>query len=71
MDTAKFYVGISKCGCVSAMLVDDESTTPKEIAQFARRMGRTFRTVEHRELDLEKVRSVFDSCPHHGAKAND
>ena len=47
-----FYVGIGQCGCVRASLVDDEHTTPGEIAAFARRqksMKRTMRHVETKE----------------------
>ena len=42
-----FYVGIGKCGCVRGALVDDEDTTPKEVAEFARRQQQAKRTMRH------------------------
>ena len=46
-----FYVGIGECGCVRAALVDDQDTTPAEVAQFARRQQRMKRTMRHVETD--------------------
>jgi len=47
-----FYVGIAACGCVRGALVDDEETTPKEIAEFARRQQKLKREMRHvEELD--------------------
>lgn len=60
----KFYVGIRSCGCITAALVDDEKTTPKEIAQFAREMHKTKRRMEHRELAQGEFSATFAPCPH-------
>ena len=46
-----FYVGIGECGRVRAALVDDQDTTPAEVAQFARRQQRMKRTMRHVETD--------------------
>lgn len=46
---AKFYVGIAECGCVRAAQVDDEQTTAKEVAEFARRQQQKGRTMAHVE----------------------
>lgn len=48
-----FYVGKRSCGCITAALVDDDKTTPDEIAEFARSMKGTQRRVEHLSLPLE------------------
>ena len=42
-----FYVGIATCGCVRGALVDDEDTTPKEVAEFARRQQQAKRQMKH------------------------
>lgn len=60
----KFYVGISGCGCITAALVDDEKTTAKDIAQFARDMHKTKRRMEHRELAQPEFSAMFAPCPH-------
>ncbi len=57
-----FYVGVKKCGCITATLVDDSTTKPKEIADFAREMQKTNRRVEHRELTFEEFKEVFTRC---------
>ena len=67
MDTEekrKFYVGIKACGCITAALVDDEKTTPKDIAEFARDMHKTKRRMEHRELTQPEFAASFTPCPH-------
>lgn len=49
-----FYVGIAVCGCERAWLIDDDETTPKEIAEFARRQQKMKRTMKHVEkMNLE------------------
>jgi hypothetical protein len=59
--TRKFY----DCGCISAMLVDDELTTPKEIAEFAGRMAKTKRRMEPREVSSDDDRiALFARCSH-------
>jgi hypothetical protein len=61
----KFYVGVRpECGCHTAMLVDDEQTSPKEIARFARDMAKTKRVVRHVELTREEYMATFRPCPH-------
>lgn len=49
MSNHKYYVGIAACGCVRALLIDDEKTTAKEIADFARRQAQMKRRMEHRD----------------------
>lgn len=46
---AGFYVGIAKCGCERAWLVDGDKTTPQEIAEFARRQKSAKRHMTHAE----------------------
>ena len=41
----RFYVGVKDCGCITATLVDDSITKPKEIADFAREMEKTGRRI--------------------------
>ena len=60
----KFYVGITECGCITAALVDDEKTTAKEIAQFARDMHKTKRRMEHRELSQPEFAAMVAPCAH-------
>lgn len=57
-----FYVGVKVCGCITACLVDDESTTPKEIAEFAREMYKTNRKMKHIELTEEEFLASFKKC---------
>ena len=57
-----FYVGVKRCGCITATLVDDSTTRPKEIADFAREMEKTGRRVEHRELTLDEFKAAFKRC---------
>ena len=58
----RFYVGVKDCGCITATLVDDSITKPKEIADFAREMQKTNRRVEHREMTLDEFKDVFKRC---------
>lgn len=60
----RFYVGIRPCGCVTAVMVDDEDTTPKDIAEFARDMQKSKRRMEHREWTREEYRESFKHCTH-------
>lgn len=64
MSASNFYVGISECGCISAMLVDDNDTTAKEVADFARRMQRTKRRMQHRIVTPSEREQLFKPCPH-------
>lgn len=49
-----YYVGIAKCGCERAWLIDDDETTAKEIADFARRQQQMKRSMKHVErMNLE------------------
>ena len=61
-DTKPFYVGVRSCGCVTAAMIDDDTTTPEEIAQFARDMAKSGRRVEHRALTLEEFQQSFVQC---------
>jgi hypothetical protein len=63
-ETRPFYVGVSECGCVTAMLVDDDKTTPKEIGDFARRMSKSKRRMEHRTVTIDDFGRFFQPCPH-------
>ena len=58
----RFYVGVKDCGCITATLVDDSITKPKDIADFAREMQKTNRRVEHREMTLDEFNDVFKRC---------
>lgn len=51
MTTHCFYIGIAECGCVRGALIDDERTTPEEVADFARRQQQMKRQIRH----VEKV----------------
>lgn len=42
-----YYIGIAECGCERAWLIDDEDTTPKEIAEFAKRQAKMKRRMVH------------------------
>lgn len=58
-----FYAGVRPCGCMTAMLVDDEKTTAKELASFARDMAKTGRTVKHVEFSsFDAYRDAFGPC---------
>lgn len=60
----KFYVGVRPCGCVTATLRDDNDTTPKEIAEFARHMHKSGRRMEHMEITQEELIATFKPCHH-------
>jgi hypothetical protein len=65
METRRFYFGVRECGCVTAALVDDELTTAAEIADFARRMAKTKRRVQHREVTTGELESLMTKdCGH-------
>ena len=63
-ETRPFYIGISKCGCITATLVDDENTTAKEIAEFARSMQKTKRRMSHRNFTKDEFLTQFKLCEH-------
>lgn len=66
MDSNAFYVGIAECGCIRALLVDDEHTTPDEIASFAKRQKKMKRRMEHRrDLSQDEVKSAMFGCRDH------
>lgn len=61
-----FYVGIAECGCIRAMLVDDDQTTPDEIASFAKRQKKMKMRMAHRTyLSEDDVKSVMFGCRDH------
>ena len=63
-----FYVGVAKCGCERAWLIDDNETTEKEVADFARRQHQSNRTMKHVEnLTLEPA----VGCTEHQEKGDD
>lgn len=57
-----FYTGVKPCGCVTALLVDDEKTTAKEVADFARNMHKTGRNMHHAELTKAELMATFKKC---------
>lgn len=57
-----FYVGVKACGCLTACLVDDENTTAKEVAEFAREMHKTGRRMKHRDLTEKEFLESFNKC---------
>lgn len=63
-ETHPFYIGISKCGCITATLVDDENTTAKAITEFARRMQKTKRRMSHRNFTKDEFLTQFKLCEH-------
>lgn len=67
----RFYVGVKDCGCITATLVDDSITKPKDIADFAREMQKTNRRVEHREMTLDEFNDVFKRCKCEPSNAKD
>lgn len=61
-----FYVGVAKCGCVRALLVDDDKTTPDEIASFAKRQKKMDRRMEHRRnMSEDEMKTAIYGCPDH------
>jgi hypothetical protein len=61
-ETKPFYVGVRPCGCITAAMIDDDTTTPDEIAEFARDMAKSGRRVEHRSLTQEEFQRTFVQC---------
>lgn len=59
-----FYVAIRACGCVRATLVDDEDTSAKDLADFARRAQKANYRVAHREMTLDEFRAACMPCGH-------
>nr|MBL8412754.1 hypothetical protein [Dechloromonas sp.] len=57
-----FYTGVKPCGCVTALLVDDDETTAKEVADFAREMHKTGRKMKHAELSQDEFMATFKKC---------
>lgn len=61
----KFYAGVRPdCGCHTALLVDDEKTTAKDVARFAADMAKSQRVVRHVELTHVEYMTTFRACPH-------
>ena len=61
-DRKSFYLGVKPCGCVTASLVDDEMTTAKDVANFAKDMHKTGRKMRHAEMTEAEFASVFKRC---------
>lgn len=47
----KYYLGVKACGCVTAGMVDDITTTATHVADFAKNMAKTNRRVETLEVN--------------------
>lgn len=61
----KFYAGVRQdCGCHTALLVDDDKTTAKDVARFAADMAKSKRVVRHVELTHDEYMTTFRACPH-------
>ena len=63
----KAYIGVAKCcGAISAAMVDDERTKPKDVGRFAKEVlssGRDFRHVEVPEGTLQLQRCKCSAVP--------
>ena len=57
-----FYIGVKDCGCTTACLVDDDETTAKEVAEFAREMHKTGRKLKHVELTEAEFMATVKQC---------
>lgn len=59
-----YYVGMKKaCGCITAAMVDDEQTTAKDVASFAKDVAKYDRNLRHIELpDDERLEIKFCRC---------
>lgn len=66
MERKPFYVGVRQCGCITAAMIDDASTSAGEVADFAREMAKTHRRVEHRDMTHDEFMRSFRACecPH-------
>lgn len=65
-----FYAGVRECGCMTALMVDDESTTAEEIAEFATEMAKLNRRVVHRSLTHAEFQETFKACTHQAPPNN-
>lgn len=57
-----FYIGTKACGCVTAAMVDDEQTTAKDVADFAREMHKTGRKLSHVEMTEQQFMDSLKAC---------
>lgn len=59
----KAYTGVAKCcGKVTAAMVDDEKTSAKDVADFARSMHKTDRELRHVEDILLTIKLERCEC---------
>lgn len=63
-ETRAYYLGVKACGCATAMMRDDETTTESEITEFARDMYASERVVERRHITRAEHDAVFAGCRH-------
>lgn len=59
---ARCYLGIKSCGCATAILVDDEHTTPGQVAEFAKKLHKRGDRMEN--LPMKEGISRFGACKH-------
>lgn len=62
LERKSFYPGVKACGCTTALLVDDDKTTAKDVADFAREMHKTGRKMNHVELTESEFMATFKRC---------
>jgi hypothetical protein len=59
----KAYIGVDRCcGAVSAAMVDDDKTTAKDVAEFARDMHKTSRDLRHVECEQGELKLQRCEC---------
>jgi hypothetical protein len=57
----KAYIGVAKCcGNITAAMIDDENTSAKDVADFARSMHKTDRELRH--VDGEPMTINLQRC---------
>lgn len=59
-----FYAGVRPCGCIAALMVDDETTSRSDVTAFEADMVRSGRKCEHRMLTRAEFDATFHKCPH-------
>ncbi len=57
-----FDIGVKSCGCITACMVDDDKTTAKDVADFAKNMHKTGRKMKHAELTEVEFMASFKRC---------
>lgn len=62
LEKKSFYIAVKPCGCVTACLVDDDKTTAKEVADFARDMHKTGRKMNHVEMTEAEFMATLKRC---------